>query len=89
VGDAVRRDRFVDWAAQRIKNLDLLTALRTPPARIGNGGGGEVTTLIERFHYPRLGPGQMWERCRDLLAERGVETVTGTGWWRCATTAAG
>jgi len=29
--------------------------------------------LIEKFRYPRLGPGQMWERCRDLVAERGGE----------------
>jgi protoporphyrinogen oxidase len=71
------------WAAQRIKDLDLLTALKhalRPGGRGGRGGRGSrvVTTLIDRFHYPRLGPGQMWERCRDLLAERGVETVTGT-----------
>jgi protoporphyrinogen oxidase len=65
------------WAAQRIKNLDLSTALRN--AFLGGGRGGQVvTSLIERFHYPRLGPGMMWERCRDLAAERGVATVLGT-----------
>jgi protoporphyrinogen oxidase len=62
------------WAAQRIKNLDLMAALKN--AFLGNGapGGEVVTSLIERFHYPRLGPGMMWERCRDLAAARGVET---------------
>jgi protoporphyrinogen oxidase len=62
------------WAAQRIKNLDLATALKN--AFLGNGtrGGEVVTSLIERFLYPRLGPGMMWERCRDIAAERGVET---------------
>ena len=62
------------WAAQRIKNLDLLTALKN--AFLGNhGGNGKVvTSLIERFYYPRLGPGMMWERCRDLAAARGVAT---------------
>jgi protoporphyrinogen oxidase len=62
------------WAAQRIKNLDLMTAVRN--ALLGNrGAGGQVvTSLIERFHYPRLGPGMMWERCRDLAADRGVPT---------------
>ena len=60
------------WAAQRIMNLDLATALRH--AFLGKGGGEVVTSLIERFLYPRLGPGMMWERCRDLAAERGVET---------------
>jgi protoporphyrinogen oxidase len=66
------------WAAQRIKNLDLMTALRR--ALIGNAGAGGrvVTSLIERFHYPRLGPGMMWEKCRDLAAARGVPTRLGT-----------
>ncbi len=66
------------WAAQRIKNLDLMTALRN--ALLGNAGAGGrvVTSLIERFHYPRLGPGMMWERCRDLAAARGVHTHLGT-----------
>ena len=30
-----------------------------------------ITTLIDRFRYPRFGPGQMWERCAELIAERG------------------
>jgi protoporphyrinogen oxidase len=61
------------WAAQRIKNLDLKTALRN--AFLGNRRDGEVvTSLIEQFYYPRLGPGMMWERCRDLAAAAGIET---------------
>ena len=68
-----------DFAAQRIKNLDLLTAVRN--AFLGERGeGGEVvTTLIEEFHYPRHGPGQMWESCVKRLADKGVETITETG----------
>ena len=31
-----------------------------------------ATTLIEEFHYPRLGPGQMWEACRQRVEERGI-----------------
>ncbi|MFT4262022.1 MAG: NAD(P)/FAD-dependent oxidoreductase [Nocardioides sp.] len=58
-----------DWAAQRIKNLSLLTAVRKA---IWPGRGEHVTSLIEEFEYPRLGPGMMWERARDLLAEAGV-----------------
>jgi protoporphyrinogen oxidase len=27
--------------------------------------------LIEKFHYPRLGPGMMWEVCRDRVIEQG------------------
>jgi protoporphyrinogen oxidase len=32
---------------------------------------GNHTTLINEFRYPRLGPGMMWERCRDVVEERG------------------
>ena len=65
------------WAAQRIKNLDLMTALKNAFLGNGNGNGEVVTSLIDRFYYPRLGPGMMWERCRDLAAAHGVETHLG------------
>lgn len=66
-----------DWAAQRIKNLDLATAVRN--ALFGPGGSDEVvTTLIDRFLYPRLGPGQLWEACRERAAGHGVPTHLGT-----------
>jgi protoporphyrinogen oxidase len=65
-----------DWAAQRIKNLDLISAVKN--ALLGartNAEGEVITTLIEEFHYPRLGPGQMWETAaRRLRKEHGVET---------------
>ncbi len=60
-----------DWAAQRIKNLDLFKAVKN--SLIGSAGDGEViTTLIDRFHYPRLGPGMMWERLTERLQEAGI-----------------
>jgi protoporphyrinogen oxidase len=36
-----------------------------------------IKTLIDRFRYPRLGPGQLWERVRDVLAERGQPVMMG------------
>ena len=66
-----------DWAAQRIKNLDLLAALKDALLAQGRGREGEVvTTLIDRFYYPRHGPGMMWERCRDRLRGDGIHTLT-------------
>ena len=66
-----------DWASQRIKNLDLLKAVRN--ALIGSRGSGEViSTLIDRFHYPRFGPGMMWERCCERLEEGGAQIELGT-----------
>ncbi len=62
-------DIQADWAAQRIKNLSLLTAMTSA---FGLGGRGkQITTLIEQFQYPRLGPGMMWERARDLVVAEG------------------
>ncbi len=62
------------WAAQRIKNLNLMTALKNAFLRNGTRSGEVVTSLIEQFHYPRLGPGMMWERCADLAASHGLKT---------------
>jgi protoporphyrinogen oxidase len=61
-----------EWAAQRIKNLSLLAAvkhafLQRPPAdqtRV-------IPTLIDAFDYPRLGPGQMWTTVADIARRRG------------------
>jgi protoporphyrinogen oxidase len=47
-----------EWAAQRIKNLSIAAAAK---AVVFGNRDNKVTTLIDRFHYPRLGPGQMWE----------------------------
>src|SRR5207249_3947499 len=55
-----------DWAAQRIKNLSLSEAVRNALGGMGRTRDGEaISTLIDRFHYPRLGPGMMWERCAE------------------------
>ena len=61
-----------DWAAQRIKQLDLVSAVKN--AVLGARKGPVIDSLIERFHYPRLGPGMMWTRCAEILANRGYAT---------------
>jgi protoporphyrinogen oxidase len=54
------------WAAQRIKDFSLGQALLS----ILGLQRKHMTTLIEEFRYPRLGPGQMWELMSDRLEER-------------------
>ena len=67
-----------DWATQRIKNLSLTEAVRNALFQTGSTKDGEIiTTLIEQFHYPRFGPGQMWEKCENILAMQGNETLRG------------
>ncbi len=57
-----------DWAAQRIKNLSLSEALRNALFASKKSQNGDIiTTLIDKFNYPRLGPGMMWETCKNLL----------------------
>jgi protoporphyrinogen oxidase len=58
-----------DWAAQRVKNLSLGSAIVN--ALLPKRNQKDITSLIEEFQYPKLGPGMMWERCRDLVEEAG------------------
>ena len=58
-----------EWAAQRIQGLSLARAVLNATAL--NKRSTDIKSLIHEFDYPRLGPGQMWEKCRDLLEERG------------------
>jgi protoporphyrinogen oxidase len=67
-----------DWAAQRIKDLSLWKAMRNAFTGLNHGAGGQVTTsLIDRFRYPRLGPGMMWERFRETIEAQGNTVATG------------
>jgi protoporphyrinogen oxidase len=64
------------WAAQRIQNLSLPRAVLS--AVLGARGAKNVKSLIEQFHYPRLGPGMLWERTQQLIEERGGEVRLNT-----------
>jgi protoporphyrinogen oxidase len=68
-----------DWAAQRIKGLNLYQAIISS---FGIGSkprdGGVIKTLINSFRYPRLGPGQMWERARDKFVAQGGTMMMGS-----------
>ncbi len=67
-----------DWAAQRIKNLSLKEAVRNAILGARQGmDGTAITSLIEQFHYPRFGPGMMWEQCETSLAKQGTVTLRG------------
>jgi protoporphyrinogen oxidase len=56
-----------EWAAQRIKGLSLKTAVLnmfiTPKETI--------KTLIEEFHYPKRGPGMMWNEVKHRVEDCG------------------
>jgi protoporphyrinogen oxidase len=59
-----------EWAAQRIADLSIWSALRSA---LPGGGGDTPKSLIEEFRYPRLGPGQMWEEMARRVEQAGGE----------------
>lgn len=63
------REIQADWAAQRIKNLSLLSAMIDSifPKR----NQKKITSLIDEFQYPRLGPGMLWEACAQQVIAHG------------------
>jgi protoporphyrinogen oxidase len=69
-----------DWAAQRIKGLDLLAAVLDGVKRslgVSRAAGGGPKTLIESFRYPRRGPGMMWEACTAKIEKLGGRVIMG------------
>lgn len=74
------RDISSEWGAQRIKGLSIITALKHALKKlIGPKPSGDVsqkttnTSLIERFLYPKFGPGQMWQLVAEEVRNRGGE----------------
>jgi len=62
-----------EWAAQRIADLSIWSALRAALP----GSGETPKSLIEEFRYPRLGPGQMWEEMARRVERGGGEIRLG------------
>jgi protoporphyrinogen oxidase len=60
-----------DWAAQRIRGLDAIALLKHLFLPKPKNKDRIAKTLIDSFHYPRLGPGMMWEECTRRIEEYG------------------
>lgn len=77
-----------DWAAQRIKGLDLWSAMANAlrnsikPAGFKDGTAAHdkqvIKTLIDSFEYPRKGPGMMWEAAARKTQAQGGTLHMGT-----------
>ena len=59
-----------DWAAQRIKGLDLKKLIINSLFKIKSK---KIKTLVNEFKYPRKGPGMLWESVRDKIIENNNE----------------
>ena len=73
-----------EWGAQRIKGLSLTTAVKhffkkafTKKESKDLSQKGTDTSLIERFLYPKFGPGQLWEHVADKIVAGGGDIHMG------------
>ena len=67
-----------EWGAQRIKGLSvtkaLLHAVKSIFSKDSSISQKNIeTSLIEKFMYPKLGPGQMWEETARIVETKGGE----------------
>lgn len=66
-----------EWGAQRIKGLSISKviahALKKPFVSKRMEQQNVETSLIERFLYPKFGPGQMWEEVARQIKDSGGE----------------
>jgi protoporphyrinogen oxidase len=82
-----------EWGAQRIKGLSLRKAILHHFKKLVGAGSDEVsqkdteTSLIDKFLYPKLGPGQLWEEVASRVSAEGGEILT--GWTVCGISTSG
>jgi len=72
------RELSADWAAQRIKGLSLVKAILNAFKGRQAADSPVIKTLVDTFEYPRLGPGQMWEKVAADLVGLGGRIEMGT-----------
>jgi protoporphyrinogen oxidase len=70
------RDIGSEWGAQRIKGVSLGKALKNaitgiPRRETSITQRDTETSLIQRFLYPKLGPGQLWEAVARKVSQKG------------------
>lgn len=76
------REISAEWGAQRIKGLSILKTLKHAFGKLLPNRSQDVaqkqteTSLIERFLYPKLGPGQLWEEVARRVQAGGGEVHT-------------
>ena len=61
-----------DWGSQRVKGLSIRAVIADMLQKIFGSGKGKVeTSLIEEYIYPKLGPGQLYEKVADMIRGMG------------------
>ena len=66
------REISADWGSQRVKGLSITAIIKDIFSKIFKKKNRKVeTSLIEKFYYPKFGPGQLWETAADKIIEMG------------------
>ena len=66
------KDIGSDWAAQRIKGLSLSTAIKFA---LFPNSKKRPKTLVDKFYYPRLGAGMLWEKFEEHITNKNIEVT--------------
>jgi len=72
-----------DWGAQRIKGLSIIKIFTEAFKKVFTKKSEKIaqknieTSLIERFYYPKYGPGHFWETVAEEIKKKGGEIVFG------------
>ncbi len=66
------KDIGSDWAAQRIKGLSLSTAIKFA---LFPNSKKRPKTLVDKFYYPRLGAGMLWEKFEEHITNKGIDVT--------------
>ncbi len=69
-----RHPREIDasWGAQRVKGVSITAVIKNIFCKKHN----KETSLIDKFLYPDLGPGELWETVADKIVSRGGKILT-------------
>lgn len=65
-----------DWGAQRVKGLSITAIIKDVFSKIFHNKSDKrkvETSLIEKFYYPKYGPGQLWEAAAEEFVKIGGE----------------
>jgi len=66
-----------EWGRQRIKKLNILKAIKhaltKKKSNVQITQKDTETSLIEKFLYPKYGPGQLWEKVAKIIQDKGGE----------------
>lgn len=71
------REISAEWGAQRVKGLSIRAVLRDVLGKLFHVKNRKVeTSLIERFSYPKYGPGQLWSTVAEAVKNAGGQVLT-------------